>query len=68
MPVAVPYHGDFIEALAGTDETGRAREVIGRMFDHADDTGLVWPRSMALRGLGMLSGGADADEYFSSSL
>ncbi len=44
--VAVPYHGDFIEALAGTDEKGRAREVIGRMFDHADDTGLVWPRSM----------------------
>jgi DNA-binding CsgD family transcriptional regulator len=66
--VAVPYHGDFIEALAGTDEKERAREVIGRMFDHADDTGLVWPRSIAFRGMGLLSGDADADGHFSASL
>jgi DNA-binding CsgD family transcriptional regulator len=42
--------------------------VIGRMFDHADDTGLVWPRSIAFRGMGLLSGGADADGHFSASL
>ena len=38
------------------------------MFDHAGNTGLVWPQSIALRGMGMLSGGADADGHFSSSL
>ena len=66
--VVVQYHGDLIEALAGSDEKDRAREVIGRMFDHAGDTGLVWPRSIALRGMGMLSRGANAYGHFSSSL
>ena len=66
--VVVPYQGDFIEALVRTDEQGGAREVIARMLDHADDTGLLWPRSVALRGLGTLTDSADADGHFQASL
>ncbi len=66
--VFIPYVGDYIAALLGSGSHERARSVVDRTLEEAERTGLAWPRSIGLRGRGMLVSGPDADRYFAGAL
>jgi ATP/maltotriose-dependent transcriptional regulator MalT len=64
-PDVVPFAGDLAEALARAGNVDRAEQVLGRLQERADTTGLAYPRAAAARARGILACDiAEAETWF----
>jgi DNA-binding CsgD family transcriptional regulator/tetratricopeptide (TPR) repeat protein len=68
IPDAIPFAGDLAEALARAGAAERAGQVLARLQDQADATGLVYPRAAAARACGILARDpAEATAWFATA-